>query len=541
MTKIPVVFSTDENYAPYCATAIASILKNSEKSTEFEFYVLTTKLSKEIQYKFNELIKIKDCSINFIFINKDDFKACPITRYFALENYLKFKLSSALPNFDKILYLDSDTIILEDISDLFNTNIDRYYSGMVINATVEVETRENEFRLGLPHGYYFNSGVMLVNSKKWREENIEQKLFEWTKENEEKIHWVDQDVINVVLNGFIKELREQYNVQVHFYNNEEAFAKLEEKMHIVHYSGPVKPWNIPEMFLSGYFWEYAKISPFYDELRKKYLLHYFWRLAKMPWRLARKVISKLLLLSINDKGSSKNERHIYDRVEKALKNNSSVFFLQIGANDGVTRDHLHKLILIHKEWTGIFIEPLKHIFAKLKLNYGNFDRFIFENVAIGVTKETKDFYFVSDKAKDILEDCPPWYDQLGSFNNEHISKHFNGKFNPFIVKEKVECVPLSDVLLRNDVTKIDLLQIDTEGFDYKILSQLDFQKYTPKVILFEHKHLVDDEKKKAILLLKNNGYKLYECEEDYLAIKKINLISALKKYLQVKHGFSSGS
>jgi lipopolysaccharide biosynthesis glycosyltransferase len=88
MTKIPVVFSTDDNYAPYCATAIASVLKNSEPSTEFEFYILTANLSKEIQYKFNALTKIKNCSINFIYVKQDEFKDCPVWDYTSFNNLL---------------------------------------------------------------------------------------------------------------------------------------------------------------------------------------------------------------------------------------------------------------------------------------------------------------------------------------------------------------------------------------------------------------------------------------------------------------------
>jgi lipopolysaccharide biosynthesis glycosyltransferase len=165
-------------------------------------------------------------------------------------------------------------IILGDILDLFNTNIDGYYAGMVINADWVFDLKEYASKLGCSHGYYFNSGLMIVNSKKWREDNIEKKLFEWTKENMEKITFFDQDVFNVVFDGFVKILPEKYNIQGHCYNNEEAVSKLGEKMHIVHYTGFDKPWNNTEMFLSEYFWEYAKISPFYVEMREKHLLQY---------------------------------------------------------------------------------------------------------------------------------------------------------------------------------------------------------------------------------------------------------------------------
>ena len=216
----------------------------------------------------------------------------------------------------------------------------------------------------------------------------------------------------------------------------------------------------------------------------------------------------------------KNKKILSYRIERALEKYPSVFFIQIGSNDGKTGDPLYPLIMAHSNWAGIFIEPVKHIFEKLKENYEATDRFVFENVAIANDYGLKKFYYVSEKATYILEDIPHWYDKLGSFNKAHIIKHFGGKFEPFIVEDDIICVPIKDILSKHKVDNIDLIQIDAEGFDYQIIVQIDFKKYHPKVILFEDRHLSKDDKKKAILLLKNNEYKLYDSGGDYLAIKK---------------------
>jgi FkbM family methyltransferase len=220
----------------------------------------------------------------------------------------------------------------------------------------------------------------------------------------------------------------------------------------------------------------------------------------------------------------KNKTLLPYLIEQSLKDNPWVFFIQIGANDGKTGDPLYPLISTHNNWGGIFIEPIKHIFEKLKENYQGTNRFIFENVAIANDYNIKNFYYVSDRAKDILEDLPHWYDKLGSFDKTHIIRHFNGKLEPFIVEDEVIGVPLKDILIKHKVDNIDLIHIDTEGFDYQILAQIDFTKYHPKVILFEHKHLSVDDKRKAIKLLYNNSYKVYNAGEDYLAIKTNNLL-----------------
>ena len=210
---------------------------------------------------------------------------------------------------------------------------------------------------------------------------------------------------------------------------------------------------------------------------------------------------------------------IQEQIVKAIGNRSEVFFVQVGSNDGVQGDPIHDLVITRKNWRGIFIEPINFLFCRLRTNYGNSDRFIFENVAIGTRTETKKFYYVSEKAKTEL-DLPYWHDQLGSFEKNHITRMLGDEMSPYIIEADVECQPLQIVLDRNRVDAIDLLHIDTEGFDYQVLSQVNLKRYRPSVILFEHHLLTDDEFFKARKLLRKNGYRLKEYGNDILATRR---------------------
>ena len=210
---------------------------------------------------------------------------------------------------------------------------------------------------------------------------------------------------------------------------------------------------------------------------------------------------------------------IQDRILKAIGTKPAVFFVQVGSNDGLQGDPIHDLIVSRQSWRGIFIEPIDFLFQRLRKNYGDEERFIFENVAIGTEKGSKKFYYVSEKARTEL-DLPYWHDQLGSFDKAHITRALGDQMSPYIVEEDVECLPLQAVFDRNRVNAIDLLHIDTEGFDYKVLSQLDLERYKPAVILFEHHLLPDDEFAKARKLLRSNGYRLLQYGNDILAIRR---------------------
>lgn len=214
---------------------------------------------------------------------------------------------------------------------------------------------------------------------------------------------------------------------------------------------------------------------------------------------------------------------IQEQMLKAIGNKTEVFFVQVGSNDGVQGDPIHDLVMDRKNWRGIFIEPISFLFSRLRKNYGDSERFVFENVAIGTRSETKKFYYVSEKAKSEL-DLPYWHDQLGSFDKNHINKMLGDHMSPYIIEEDVECQPLQTVLDRNRVEAIDLIHIDTEGFDYKVLSQVDLKRYKPSVILFEHHLLTDDEFFKARKLLRKTGYRLVQYGNDTLALRRSSWI-----------------
>lgn len=204
-------------------------------------------------------------------------------------------------------------------------------------------------------------------------------------------------------------------------------------------------------------------------------------------------------------------------IEKILIQDSA-FIVQVGSNDGVNGDPLHDLIQKNKNWEALFIEPVPYLFEKLKINYKNQSRFIFENVAINDGSNQK-FYYVRDSVKNNLPDLPIWHDQLGSFKRENITNHLNGILKPFIEETLVNGATLKSVLNKNGIETIDLLHIDAEGYDWVVLSQVDLIKFTPKIILYEHKHLSIEEKNNSLEFLKDNNYSVFKLGSDFISIK----------------------
>ena len=223
----------------------------------------------------------------------------------------------------------------------------------------------------------------------------------------------------------------------------------------------------------------------------------------------------------------------YDSPSKWLNKllrGEKVKIVQIGSNDGATGDPIYDLIKTNKNWEVVFVEPVSYLFKRLKNNYGSESRFSFCNVAINAGSD-QIFYSVKEEAKTDLPNLPIWYDQLGSFNKENILKHLDGVLEPYIEETVVEGLTLDKLFKQNQIENLSLLHIDTEGYDWIILSQLDLSIIKPELILVEHRHLSKTEKRSLINFLKPD-YLLFGLGGDILGVEKnhtyINDISGLK-------------
>jgi FkbM family methyltransferase len=202
------------------------------------------------------------------------------------------------------------------------------------------------------------------------------------------------------------------------------------------------------------------------------------------------------------------------------------FLVQVGANDGVYVDPLHKLIKSNPRWRGMFIEPLDEAFEQLLATYRDENRrFIFEQTAIAESDEDRMFYYFSLETIR-REGWPDAANGVSSFSYAHVFGHVNKLRSTltrapeeYVSARRVRCQPLMSVLDRHSVNHIDVFVVDAETYDYCILKQLNFERLCPKIILYEHSNLSESEKYAAIGLLLSQGYRLFPCGADTIAVR----------------------
>ena len=177
MNKINICFATDNNYAKYMGLALMSILKSANKEDNLHFFILDNQIKQEEKNKVATLQKIKPFEITYIPIDENSFSNLYVhQKGLSPTAYARFLIAKLIDE-DKVLYLDCDIFVRKSLAPLFNTDISDYYIAGVLDFAVKKSYLISKFKDKDLFGSYLNSGVLLINNKKWREESITDLLF----------------------------------------------------------------------------------------------------------------------------------------------------------------------------------------------------------------------------------------------------------------------------------------------------------------------------------------------------------------------------
>ena len=250
---INVCLACDDNYAKYAGVVIASALQNAGNDDKLAFYILDGGISDEHKSQINELKSIKQCDINFVDIDEtlfNEFKTIKTHSYITIVTYYRLKLPSLLPDIDKIIYFDCDFVVNHSLKELFETDMENCLLAGVQDIK-EKMIKENPS--------YVNAGMLLFNLKAMRENNTEEKLFEWTREHIDTIKTGDQEILNEALKGCIKVVEPEWNVQSSNFTNRSSYTHNPKA---VHYVAKKKPWHFGSFsYHRDLYFKYLQLTP----------------------------------------------------------------------------------------------------------------------------------------------------------------------------------------------------------------------------------------------------------------------------------------
>lgn len=266
---IPIFFSSDDGYAPYLATALASMMDNASKNYNYKICVLNDGLGEEHQKKIKALEQ-DGFDIQFISMRE---KLEPMMEkesnklradYFTLTIYFRIFIPDMFPEYDKGIYIDSDIAVPGDISKLFEEDLEGNIIGACIDESIQDVPPLCKYideSVGVDHTKYINSGVLLMDLEKLREVRMGDRFLELLNTYQFDSIAPDQDYINAMCYGKIHFIDISWDA---FPNND--LPKLENP-NLIHYNLFAKPWCYDNIQYEEYFWKYAKVSGYYDEIK----------------------------------------------------------------------------------------------------------------------------------------------------------------------------------------------------------------------------------------------------------------------------------
>lgn len=263
---IPIFFAVDDGYIPFLAVSLKSVIDNASEENEYKIKILYTNVSEKNMVKIKKY-ENKNVDIEFVNVKKqlEEIKGKLYTRnYFSNTTYYRLFIPEMYPEYKKAVYIDSDTVCLTDIANLYNIDIgENLIAGTPDGVVQAIDIFKDyvERVVGVSnYNNYFNAGIIVMNLEELRKYKFQEKFIYML----EKIKFEvaqDQDYMNRLCKGRVKLLDFSWNRMP-------VMGKQEGAINIIHYNLGAKPWYFDNILYQEYFWKYAEKTEFYNEIKE---------------------------------------------------------------------------------------------------------------------------------------------------------------------------------------------------------------------------------------------------------------------------------
>lgn len=268
-----IACTANSNYLPHAAAMLHSLLSLHADQRPTVHFLHDEALATDELSRLGDFVTGMHATWRSYPITREQWQGFPHSWRFSHEAWFRALLPQVLQDVERVLYLDADTIIRRPLNDLWNTDLGGATVGAVANPLYPFQDDTFLHELGLESDAdYFNSGMLLMDLARWREQELNHALYEFVATHGAAQHWPDQNTLNAILRGRWLSLSPTWNAQnVYFDLNASQLPCSAAQTHeaqnnpaIVHYVAPYKPWD------------YLCKHRFRDD--------YFRHLAATPWR-----------------------------------------------------------------------------------------------------------------------------------------------------------------------------------------------------------------------------------------------------------------
>lgn len=268
-----VVFSIDDNFANYLGVTIQSLIDNSDKNKNYTVSILYDKLSEK---SIENLLLLEESNVKIEFYNvceyleKLNIEGLDASMHWSVATYYRILIPFLFKDDKKVLYMDCDTVILDDVSKIFEVDLKRAEIAAVFDYDSvcydknRIKYIQDKLKL-TDYKKYFNAGLILFDIERIEKQTY---LNEFLSNLSKEFLFLDQDILNIIFKDKVKFLEAEWNYQYHilFPEFKKRYDLKLNKPKIIHYTTSNKPWNAPEYPMCGLWWKYARKTPFYEEI-----------------------------------------------------------------------------------------------------------------------------------------------------------------------------------------------------------------------------------------------------------------------------------
>ena len=269
---IPIFYACDDNFVKYTVVSFQSMKEHASRDKKYCIHVLHTNISKEMQ---DVMYAMQDEQFQVCFDDVTEYlksinDKLPLRDYYSKTTYFRLFIAEMFPEYDKAIYIDSDTVVLGDMAEVYAFELGENYVGAAreqVMIQTDVYGTYVEKVLGIDHNEYFNAGMLVINCRQFRAQHVLDQFVELLHVYNFVVTQ-DEDYLNLICKNNVFWLPQQWNTEV--------FGTIdypEESFGVLHYIMVSKPWHYKDCRLGEYFWTYAKKTVCYKEI-KETLEHY---------------------------------------------------------------------------------------------------------------------------------------------------------------------------------------------------------------------------------------------------------------------------
>lgn len=266
---IQLLVTLNENYLPRLQVVLTSIYI-SQPEDKPDIWLLHSGIADRALDPVRQQCKIFGFGFHPVMVDGSAFTNAPVSRQYPREMYYRLLAADFLPGeLKRVLYLDPDTLIINPLRPLWETDLKGHlFAAAAHIGKTELANNINQLRLGTDHNY-FNSGVLLIDLCRARNEIIAEEIFSYTKEHAKELLLPDQDILNVMYGSRILEIDDSiWNYDARNYNTYLLRSAGEYDMDwvmnntsVLHFCGRSKPWQKGYIHRFGILYKhYMKLS-----------------------------------------------------------------------------------------------------------------------------------------------------------------------------------------------------------------------------------------------------------------------------------------